>query len=268
MNAKKKIGRMIPYPIIELGRRAMNLGFGECRVCGSRVRRYKDTGYGFAVLERLQVVGGLRRAADSCPVCHSSSRERLIWFWLSQKGRGFRFAADCSIAHFAPEKGLASRLRAAVPAGYAAYDLDPARYRHLSGVLQADLCRLPMSDVSVDLLLCNHVLEHVPDVASSLAEIFRVLVPGGVAILQVPISLKIDKTIELGVDSAPEERARLLGQDDHLRLFSEADYLAALRSAGFEAIPYDAFEDDDQAATEWRLDPFEKLYLCEKPAAR
>jgi hypothetical protein len=44
------------------------------------VRRLRDTGYGFEVLERLQVVGGLRRYSDQCPVCHSSSRERLVWF--------------------------------------------------------------------------------------------------------------------------------------------------------------------------------------------
>ncbi|MFN3990799.1 MAG: class I SAM-dependent methyltransferase [Erythrobacter sp.] len=261
---KKKIGRMIPYPVIENGRRVINLGRLRCRVCEAPVRRLRDTGYGFAVLERLQVVGGLRRYADQCPVCHSSSRERLIWFWLSQGGQGFRFARDITIAHLAPEKGLTRRLSAAAPAGYTAYDFEPSRYRHIDRVERADLSGLPMADDSVDLFVCNHVLEHVPDVPRALAEIRRVLRPGGTAILQVPIALKLERSIELPLDSTPAERIRLLGQDDHLRLYTADDYLAALEQAGFAVERYDAFADDSEKATEWRLDPFELLHLCRK----
>lgn len=261
---KKKIGRMIPYPVIENGRRVINLGPLRCQVCEAPVRRLRDTGYGFEVLERLQVVGGLRRYADQCPVCHSSSRERLIWFWLSQAGKGFRFASNITIAHLAPEKGLTRRLSAAAPAGYTAYDFEPSRYRHIDRVEQADLSGLPMADDSVDLFVCNHVLEHVPDVARALSEIRRVLRPGGTAILQVPIALKLEQSIELALNSTPDERIRLLGQDDHLRLYTAAGYLAALEQAGFAVERYDAFADDGERATEWRLDPFELLHLCRK----
>ncbi len=103
---KKRIGRMIPYPLIEAGRRLIHAGPHRCRVCGGRVRRLGDSGYGFEVLERLQVVGGLKRRGDRCPICHATSRERLVWFWLTEGGAGFRFAPDLRIAHFAPEKGL------------------------------------------------------------------------------------------------------------------------------------------------------------------
>lgn len=257
---------MIPYPVIENGRKVLHLGPHRCHVCGSPVRRLKDTGYGYEVLERLQVVGGLRRFADQCPICHSSSRERLVWFWLSQGGSGFRFANDIRIAHFAPEKGLTKRVRGAAPANYTAYDFDPSRYRHISDVQPADLSKLPMPDNSIDLLICNHVIEHVPDVSQALGEIFRVLAPGAVAILQVPIAMKLDGMIELGMDSSPDERIRLCGQDDHLRLFNEEEYLAALGKAGFATELYDAFEAQDKLATEWMLDPFEKLFLCRKPA--
>ncbi|QDH33870.1 class I SAM-dependent methyltransferase [Porphyrobacter sp. YT40] len=259
---KKKIGRMIPYPVIENGRKVINIGPHRCQVCQSPVRRFRDTGYGFEVLERLQVVGGLRRFADQCPVCHSSSRERLIWFWLSQADKGFRFARDITIAHFAPEKGLTRRISEAAPKNYTAYDFEPSRYRHIDTVEQADLSALPMADDSVDLLICNHVLEHVPDVDLALAQIRRVLKPGGTAILQVPLALKLEQSIELPLDSTGEERIRIVGQDDHLRLFTPADYLAALERAGFTVERYDAFEDDDAAATAWMIDPFELLYLC------
>ena len=265
MSTKKKIGRLIPYPVIENGRKVLHLGTHRCHVCGAGVRSLKDTGYGFEVLERLQVVGGLRRFADQCPICHSSSRERLIWFWLSRAGEGWRFADDITIAHLAPEKGLTRAISGAAPKNYTAYDFDPSRYRHLKRIEKADLSGLPMADNSVDLFVCNHVLEHVPDVALALSEIRRVLKPGGTAILQVPIAMKLEESIELELESTGDERIRLVGQDDHLRLFNEQDYLATLEKAGFEVELYDAFEDRDRHATRWLLDPFEKLHLCRKP---
>lgn len=263
---KKMIGRMIPYPVIENGRKILNIGPHQCPVCGSHVRKYLDTGYGFEVLERLQVVGGLRRYADQCPICHSSSRERLVWFWLSQGGKGFRFANNISIAHFAPEKGLTKAISGAAPKNYVAYDFEPSRYRHLKSVSQADLSGLPMEDNSVDLLICNHVIEHVPDVALALSQIHRVLKPGGTAILQVPIAMKLESSIELGLASSQEERVHLLGQDDHLRLFNQGDYAEALKAAGFEVELFDAFKQDGEGATDWMLDPFENLHLCHKSA--
>ncbi len=264
MISKKQIGRMIPYSVIENGRRIINLGPNRCRVCETPVRSFQDTGYGFELLEKAQVVGGLRRFADACPVCHSSSRERLVWFWLSQAGKGFRFADGAAIAHFAPEKGLTRRISGAAPRGYTAYDFEPSRYRHLERVEKADLSSLPMPDESVDLLICNHVLEHVPDVPLALSEIRRVLRSGGVAILQVPIALKLDQPIELPLDSSPEDRIALLGQDDHLRLYTAESYFETLQLAGFRVERYDPFEDQARLATEWRLDPYELLHLCYK----
>lgn len=263
---KKKIGRMIPYPVIENGRRIINVGLRRCKVCRSRISHFKDSGYGYQVLERLQVVGGMMRHADQCPVCHSGSRERLLWFWLSHGGTGFRFRPDIVIAHLAPEKGLTRRLKESAPANYTAYDFEPSRYRHLDHVKHADLSGLPMADASVDLFICNHVLEHVPDVAAALREIYRVLKPGGTAILQVPLALRLDRSIELPLTSTGEERIERLGQDDHLRLFTPADYLATLEAAGFAVERYSPFEDGDQSAMDWSLDPFELLHICRKPA--
>lgn len=121
-----------------------------------------------------------------------------------------------------------------------------------------------MPDESIDLLICNHVLEHVPDVGIALGEIRRVLRPGGVAILQVPIAMRLETTIELPLDSSPEERIARTGQADHLRLFTAGDYLATLEGAGMRVERYDPFAADAVAATEWRLDPFELLHLCYK----
>ncbi|WP_271079220.1 class I SAM-dependent methyltransferase [Aurantiacibacter sp. MUD61] len=264
MRFKKAIGRALPYPLIENVRRWLYAGSRKCPVCQNSVRRFLDYGYGFDVLERLEVVGGRRREADVCPVCHSSARERLIWLWLSKNGEGFRFPHSIRIAHFAPEKGLSRRLSQAAPAGYTAYDLDPARYRHTANVQRADLSSLPMEDGSVDLLVCNHVLEHVPDVAQALGEITRVMADGATAILQVPIAMALGQAIELSPDSTAKEREEKLGQDDHLRLFDLGGYLETLKSAGLEVLQYSAFADDADAARAWQLDPAEILFVCTK----
>lgn len=264
-NLKKAIGKAIPYPVIQGGRKVIHFGLNRCRVCNSQVRRLRDTGYGYEVLERLQVVGGLRRFADQCPICHSSSRERLVWYWLTQAGKGFRFSEAARIAHFAPEKGLSKAIRKAAPANYQAYDFEPARYRHLRDVRQADLTSLSIPCGDVDLLICNHVIEHVIDVEKAMRELFRVLSPGGVAIIQVPIAMKLDETIDLAPDSTHEERIRLLGQDDHLRLFNQAGFVEALQAPGFAVELFDPFESDSSAALDWMLDPFERLHICRKP---
>lgn len=70
-------------------------------------------------------------------------------------------------------------------------DIDPhaltvARRDHGSGCvtyLLADTLRLPLSDGSSDLVVCNHVYEHVPDARQLFREIFRVLRPGGACYL-------------------------------------------------------------------------------------
>lgn len=263
---KKRIGKLIPYPLIAAGRRVIHAGTDRCEVCGSGIRHRQDVGYGYPSLEQLQVVGGMRRNRDRCPICHSASRERLIWYYLTRR----HFPAtgtppDFTVAHFAPEKGLSAQLLARFGAGYHAYDFAPARYRHLDEVQFQNLEALTLADASIDLLICNHVLEHVSSVPKALAEIRRVLKPSGLAILQVPIALKLEETREADGSEDDAARIRKFGQDDHLRLFSRSGYLASLAAAGLAADPFDPFADDAAAATRWMLDPFEELFLVRRP---
>ena len=263
---KKAIGRILPYPAIEAGRRVLHLGSRRCELCGAGVRAFGPSGYGLPVLEELQVVGGMRRHDDRCPVCHATARERLVWFWISGAGASAEkpLGVISQIAHFAPEKGLTKRLRKLCPAGYRAYDIDPARYRHLADVEFADLAQLPVESDSCELVVCNHVLEHVPDMPLALAELYRITAPDGVAILQVPIAHRLAATIEMPPESSPQEREVATGQHDHLRLLTEPDYLAHLRRAGFAVERFDAFAAAPDLAESWRLDPEERLYLCRK----
>lgn len=256
---KQKIGRMIPYPVIHMGRRVVHFGPTTCVVCGSRHGKRLDSGYGHEILEELRVVGGQMRRADCCPICHSSARERLIWLYLTR--HVLTAAAKPTTVHFAPEKGLSERLSSMLGNKYRAYDLEPARYRHLNNVLPANLEQLPMADGAVDLLLCNHVLEHIYDLPKALAEVKRVLRPGGLALMQVPIALALDQTRDGGQTMSAAERIQHFGQDDHVRLFTRDGYIATLQNAGFSVTPWRAFEEEPEAANLWALDPLEELLL-------
>ena len=260
---KKTIGKLIPYPLIHTGRRIVHYGRATCVVCGNRHGRGIDSGYGFPVLEELQVVGGLMRRGDACPICHSSSRERLIWFYLSRYV--LTAGQQPQTAHMAPEKGLSLRLSAQLGSRYQAYDLEPSRYRHLANVLPANLENLPLPSGQTDLFLCNHVLEHIYDLPKALSEVRRVLAPDGLALMQVPIALSLSETRDGGQAMDKAERIRQFGQDDHVRLFSRQGYITTLEQAGFAVTPYRAFEDDAAVAARWSLDPFEELMVI-RPA--
>jgi SAM-dependent methyltransferase len=268
LSLKKRVGSMIPYPAIALGRKVIHFGPNRCEVCGTATRTRLDSGYGFPVLEELQVVGGLKRRKDLCPVCHSGSRERLIWFYLTRHQGAFRNRAPAfTVAHFAPEKGLSIELRKRFANGYTAYDLAPHRYRHMTDVQQQNLEALTLGDNSVDLLVANHIMEHVYDLPKALSEVRRVLKPGsGLAIMQVPIALKLEEHRDDGQAMGPQERIDLFGQDDHVRLFTPRSYRESLEQAGFAVSEFEAFADDSALATEWELDPFETLLLIRDPA--
>jgi SAM-dependent methyltransferase len=94
-----------------------------------------------------------------------------------------------------------------------------------------DLTALPLLDGVIDVILCNHVLEHIPDDRRAMAELVRVLKPGGWAVLQVPRS-EAAETFEDASITDPDQRAALFGQADHVRMYGR-DYPDRLRAAGF-----------------------------------
>ena len=128
-----------------------------------------------------------------------------------------------------------------------------------------DVGALPLDDNAFDLVICNHVLEHIPDDAKAMSELYRVLRPGGEAILQVPISLNLDRTYEDFSILSHEGREREFGQEDHCRIYG-TDYRDRLELAGFTVRPLDpvgAFGED--IVRRYALLPEEKLYICSKP---
>jgi len=127
--------------------------------------------------------------------------------------------------HVAPERSLAKRFKKTFE--YISIDLDGSR-----AMEAGDITDLRFPDNHFDCIICNHVLEHVPEDKKAMAELFRVLKPGGWASLQVPIKLESETTDEdPGANAA--ERERRFGQHDHVRVYG-LDYLKRLTTAGFE----------------------------------
>ena len=185
----------------------------ECPVCGSHFRKFLPYGYGVAMDNRL------------CPKCLSLERHRLLWLYLKEKTDFF--TAPLKVLHFAPEQPFLNRFKSLKNLDYTTADLDsPIADLHL------DVTDIQQPDDTFDVVICNHVLEHVSDANKAFAEIKRILKPGGWAILLVPINPDVD-TFEDPSITDPKERERLFGQYDHVRQFGR-DYAEVLRKAGFD----------------------------------
>jgi len=233
----------------------------HCNVCDNRVRTMLTTGYSLPVLAELDVVGGETIPYDTCPVCFSNSRTRLLFEYIRRE-IGIYDLARATVLHVAPEYGILSRLRACKTMDYVGVDLIPESYRGTAEVARCDITAIDYDDESFDLIICSHVLEHIPDDRLAMRELFRVLKPGGKAILQVPISASLQRTVEDPHLTDPKERERRFGQHDHVRIYG-ADYPARLREAGFVVEIFDPANRWD-AVGELRLNPRERVFLGRK----
>ncbi len=184
----------------------------ECPICGGHFRKFIPYGYGKAGDNRL------------CPKCLSLERHRLLWLYLKEKTDFF--TAPLKVLHFAPEQPFLKRFRILKNLDYTTADLDsPIADLHL------DVTAINQPSDTYDVVICNHVLEHVSDANLAFSEIKRILKPGGWAILLVPINPDVD-TFEDPTITDPKERERLFGQYDHVRQFGR-DYAEVLERAGF-----------------------------------
>lgn len=216
--------RYYPEIVFRLGNRL------ECPFCGWHFRRFRAAGFHYPVIIEKRVIGGHWHEDNVCPRCMSNARERLAYLYL--KDRTSLFQQPARVLHIAPEPQLARTLKRSPNIKYVSADLfEP-------GVMSRfDIQRTPFQDETFDIVICNHVMEHVPDDSVAMAEVHRILKPGGWAMLQVPIALALDRTIEDPTATTDEQRIERFGQEDHVRLYSRPDYIQRLQSAGFSVTP-------------------------------
>ena len=160
------------------------------------------------------------------PSTLSLERHRLLWLYL-QNETDF-FTAQKKVLHFAPEQAFYKRFRKMKNLNYVTTDLNSP----LADV-KADICNLPFKDNEFDIILCNHVLEHIPDDTKAMEELYRVMKVGGMGIFQIPQDLSREKTFEDNSITDQKERAKIFGQYDHVRIYG-SDYFDKLRKIGFK----------------------------------
>ena len=209
----------------------------ECPVCSGGLkhfypiyksfpRKLREMGFAYAI-ERFET---LNLSAYSCPACDASDRERLYALFLRGRlaalvaGRQYRFI------DFAPSLALSGLLRTFPNIEYRTAD-----YFRPNVDDQVDISNMPLyADNSVDLFMCSHILEHVPDDRAAMRELFRILRPGGCGIVMVPLIEGVDDTPEDPAVNTPALRWKYHGQDDHLRLYGKRDLVSRLADAGFQ----------------------------------
>ena len=161
-----------------------------------------------------------------CPGTLSLERHRLLWLYLNHKSQIKN--EFLKVLHVAPEQVFYNKFKYFKNWSYTTTDLNSP----LADV-KADLCDLPFENETYNLILCNHVLEHIIDDVSAMKEIYRVLKPGGRAIIQVPLDQKKEKTYEDYSITNPEDRNENFGQYDHVRIYG-MDFFKRLTKVGFK----------------------------------
>ena len=232
----------------------------ECPFCGGHFRRLIPAALDLPVLKELNVVGGGYRSNALCPRCYSSDRERLIYLYIKNKTKLFQQCQKgIRVLHVAPERNLQKVFLQYSHVDYLSADLDSSQV-----MVKMDITHIDLDDNLFDVVICCHVLEHIPNDRKAMSELYRVLKPGGWAILQVPISLSLETTYEDATVMTPEEREKVFGKKDHVRIYGK-DYKDRLEMVGFSVEVYCSAEElGESVINKYSLLRHENIYICSK----
>lgn len=217
----------------------------ECPICGATYRKFLPYGY-----EDV-------RENALCPKCLSLERHRLIWLYLREKTSFFEM--PIKVLHIAPEQCFEERFRKLANLEYITADLESpiADYK-------CDVQELPFAENEFDMVICNHVLEHVDDDTRAMSEILRVMKKSGQAIILVPVDFNRETTYENPAIKSSKERKEHFGQYDHQRVYG-LDFPEKLKSIGYQ-IPEINFLDEiiPEKKIRYRLPAKEFMYGYQK----
>jgi SAM-dependent methyltransferase len=166
------------------------------------------------------------RPFAKCPRCGALERHRLLVSYLREHTD--LFTARLDVLHVAPEWCLQRELRRQLNLKYVSGDLDSPL-----AMDRIDLLDLPYAAETFDVVICNHVLEHVDDDRRALKEIRRVLRPDGRAVIMSPIDGTSSASVEDPRINTPEERLSVYWQRDHMRRYG-TDFADRVAECGFD----------------------------------
>jgi len=218
-----------------------SLAARECPICG--------------YVGPFKAVGVYWRRPDAlCPNCRGRERHRFFKLLLD---RHSPIPKGAKLLHFAAEPSITQVVEPLAKEYYRA-DIESSRADLVLNIENIDL-----NNNEFDVVICFHVLEHVDD-AKALVEIFRILKPGGLALISVPIIEGWDKTYENPEITSEWDRFLHFGQRDHVRYFGR-DVRDRIRAAGFEL---SEIQTDGAECARYALTPGDVIFFARKPVER
>lgn len=211
--------------------------------------------------------GLIKRYNALCYNCKSLERHRLLFLFFKERFELFPPQnRTIKLLHFAPEKSLYDFFSKHPNLEYFPCDLIPEKFDFGKKieVNKVDITDISFNDNFFDIILCSHVLEHVPDDKQAMNELYRVMSKNGSGIFQVPIDYSLPTTYEDLSITLPEDREKAFGQHDHVRLYGR-DYKNRLEKVGFNVNEIDfcsRFSTHD--IFKYGLNKAEMIYLCNK----
>lgn len=239
---KKGVKAIFPDTLLFRMEETLRLPYGlwhsgskhQCPVCGKKLS-------GFIMLENGDSI---------CPFCGSLSRNRRLWKLLTEE-----LNIKGKVLHFSPSRCLYRRLKKIKTIEYISTDFE----NEFLADKKYDITRIDEPDNCFDLIICYHVLEHIENDRQAMQELFRVLKPGGTAIIQTPF--KEGDIYENEKIKSPAERKIHFQQEDHVRIYSAEGLKHRLEKAGFK-VKIRSFEKDDF----YGLKEGERVLIPQKPA--
>ena len=222
-----------------------------------RGNRFEDPING-KTYRKLLPYGRLKSRENAlAPDSMSLERHRLMWLYM--KERTNFFSDKLKFLHIAPEYCFLKLFKGMKNLDYTTGDLISPW-----ADVKMDVHDIPFEENTFDVVICNHVLEHVQDDNKVMREFYRVMKPGGWGIFQVPLDNNNPITEEDPSVTDPKERERLYGQEDHVRQYGK-DYGDRLTASGFSVREDDFVNTLDPALVErYALPKGELIYFCQK----
>jgi len=227
----------------------------HCNICDHSFKKMIDLHDGYTIRGKFvdhSLPNGI------CPNCGSWFRHRMMKHYIDEQG--FLIKGQ-NILHFAPESFLVPGFHKILGEGYNTCDLkvmeSPNHHR-------VDITNIQFEDASFDRIICSHVLEHIEDDAKAISELYRILKPGGKALIAVPT---YGEVTEEDLTFTPEERKMQYGINIHVRLYG-TDISKRLEAAGFsvetESTETVAGDYMDRSHTSGHTDSDKYLFVCTK----
>ncbi len=181
--------------------------------------------------------GNIKRKNAMCPNCMSLERTRLLLEYL--KNETEIFSKELKVLHFAPERCLFKLLKKE-KLEYIDGDINPLLARNV-----IDITNIKHLNNYFDIIICSHVLGHIPDEKRAVNELKRVLSPGGELIIMSLINFGLEKTYENSNIKTAGERLNHYGEPDLERLYGR-DIISRLQESGLNVEQIDYREKVDK----------------------